>query len=154
MFRPIRGSTSVTRISMHCFRAGLSHSKIQLGLVCLIGALVLQMSVATAQSGNNQTSRGNCSPNIIGGGNVTVVCPGNPGEGGNSGGAGNPRPSTSPGGPGGRWRFGVFIPTCPYGMGYSLEHQQCIPSQHLGGIIPCSQDDATFTNGRYVPNCR
>jgi hypothetical protein len=55
---------------------------------------------------------------------------------------------------GGRSRNGVFIPICPPGCGFSLEHRQCIPSQQLGGVIPCSEDDQSFINGRWVPNCR
>jgi hypothetical protein len=56
----------------------------------------------------------------------------------------------------GRYRNGQFIPTCPVGQGFSIEHQQCIPASQIGGIIPCSADDVTFDprTGRMVPNCR
>src|SRR5208283_1264759 len=53
-----------------------------------------------------------------------------------------------------RSRFGVPIPTCPLGMGYSTERQRCIPAERIGGTIPCSEDDATFTGGRWVSNCQ
>lgn len=104
-------------------------------LVYLFAAPVFSTNVVMAQSGINQSSGGNCSPNIIGGGNVIVNCPGSRAD------TNSPRPQALPGGPGGRMRRGEFIPTCPFGYGYSREHRQCIPSQYIGGIIPCSQDD-------------
>jgi hypothetical protein len=133
------------RASQMSFLSGLN---IRQTLAYLIVAFVSQSDIAIAQN-VNQNSQGGCSPNISAGGNVTVVCPNNPSPRPSS-----PAPSTSPGGPGGRLRFGVFIPTCPFGKGYSIEHQQCIPSQYIGGIIPCSEDDRSFINGQYVPNCR
>ena len=69
-------------------------------------------------------------------------------------GAGTSAPAVNRGAPPIRSRFGVPIPTCPFGMGYSIEHQQCIPVEQFGGTIPCSQDDQTFAGGRWVPNCR
>jgi hypothetical protein len=63
----------------------------------------------------------------------------------------NPPPTSNTGGPGGLWRFGVFIPTCSPGMGYSLEYRQCISATSIGGVIPCSADDRG-PDGR--PNCR
>jgi hypothetical protein len=48
-------------------------------LSCFVVTIVLQTNIAMAQSGANQNSAGDCSPNIIGGGNVTVVCPPNRG---------------------------------------------------------------------------
>jgi hypothetical protein len=134
-------------------RLPTSYSHIQRAFACLILTLVSQTDFANGQSSVNQSTGGNCSPNIVGGGN-TVICPGASGNQGGSLRPSNPRPNTSPGGPGGRWRFGVFIPTCPFQMAYSIEHQQCIPAQYLGGIIPCSADDTTYANGRYVPNCQ
>jgi hypothetical protein len=133
---------------MDFFPAILSRLNIRRAFACLIVAFISHADVAIAQN-VNQNSGGGCSPNITAGGNVTVVCPNNTGPPSSS-----PSPSTSPGGPGGRWRFGEFIPTCPFGKGYSLEHRQCIPSQYIGGIIPCSADDRSFINGQYVPNCR
>jgi hypothetical protein len=67
----------------------------------------------------------------------------------------NNPPPVDHGGPPIRMRFGIQIPTCAYGKAYSVEHQQCIPAQNLGGVIPCSQDDTTYVPSRgYVPNCR
>jgi hypothetical protein len=63
-------------------------------------------------------------------------------------------PTVNRGTPPIRSRFGVAIPTCPFGMAYSIEHQQCIPAQSMGGVIPCSQDDQSFIGGRWVSNCR
>lgn len=110
---------------MHRVRTGLSyHSNIKWSVSCVILALVLQTDAATAQ---RQDSRGNCSPNIIGQGNVTVNCP----------------PPT------------VHTDACPPNMIYSRTHGDCIPIQHRGGVIPCSPDDMTFIPGRgWVSNCR
>jgi len=67
----------------------------------------------------------------------------------------NNGPAVNRGTPPIRLRFGVPIPTCPIGMGYSIEHQQCIPATALGGVIPCSEDDKQFIPGRgLVYNCR
>jgi len=63
-------------------------------------------------------------------------------------------PPVDRGGPPIRMRFGIPIPTCGPGKGYSTEQQRCMPAQYIGGVIPCSQDDQTFDRGRYVPNCR
>jgi hypothetical protein len=89
----------------------------------------------------NLTVAQNCNINAGGniGNNNVINCPSN------SRGSGNLGPISSPGGPGGRWRNGEFIPTCPPSMGYSLEYRKCIPAQSLGGVIPCSADD--------MPNC-
>jgi hypothetical protein len=110
---------------------------IRLASVCVIALYALRADAVFGQT--NQGSRGNCSPNIYTQGNVTIVCPNNPGGGAVQGAPALPR--SSPGGPGGRWRNGEFIPTCPPGMGFSLEFRQCIPAQQIGGIIPCSADD-------------
>jgi hypothetical protein len=53
-----------------------------------------------------------------------------------------------------RTRSGISIPTCPPGTGYSMQYQQCIPVQQLGGTVPCSEDDQSFVGGRWVRNCR
>lgn len=89
--------------------------------------------VLTAQNCNATVHAGRDS------GPVTLNCPNN------AGGGSIPRETSSPGGPGGHWRGGDFIPICPPGMGYSLEHRQCVLAQYIGGVIPCSADDA--------PNC-
>src|ERR1043166_7043855 len=93
-------------------------------LLCFFAAPVFSTDVVMAQSGINQSSGGNCSPNIIGGGNVIVNCPGSRVD------TTSPRPQALPGGPGGRRRRGKFTPTCPFGYGYSREPRQCIPSQY------------------------
>src|ERR1043165_9751412 len=48
-------------------------------MVCLLVAPIYHLG-ALAQSSINQNSKGNCSPNISAGGNVTVTCP--PSQGG------------------------------------------------------------------------
>ncbi len=107
------------------------------------------MAIAQSQEG--------CSRTVSPHGTVTEVCPGDQGAGngapiGNSG--TEPKvPKVNRGAPPIRSRFGVPIPTCPFGMGYSIEHQQCIPAQSIGGTIPCSEDDSSFVGGRWVPNC-
>jgi len=44
-------------------------------LAITLVALIAQPIAALAQSGVNQNSMGNCSPNIVGRGDVTVICP-------------------------------------------------------------------------------
>jgi hypothetical protein len=48
------------------------------------------------------------------------------------------------------------VSVCPPGKIFSLSHGECIHLQYYGGIIPGSQDDASFDSrtGRWVPNCR
>lgn len=115
---------------------------------CAIVALFSWSLAADAQVNSNQTN-GNCGPIISGGQNITINCPPN-------GGSNSTRP-TPPRNPvsGGRWRNGEFIPTCEFGKAYSLEHRQCIPSQYIGGIIPCSADDNHFVPGvGWQSNCQ
>jgi hypothetical protein len=72
-----------------------------------------------------QNQRGNCNQNITGGNNV-INC-----------------------------NNSVSTPTgCPPGMIYSRTHGECIPLQNYGGVIPCSPDDKSFVNGRWISNCR
>jgi hypothetical protein len=130
-----------------------NYSDIWLILMFSASVLVLLPDDAFGQNNYNQSTRERCSP-IINGQNNTVICPPTPDNPNNLPPRANPSPNSVPAGPGGRMRFGEFIPTCPFGYGYSLEHRQCIRSQYIGGIIPCSADDTTFMNGRYVPNCR
>jgi hypothetical protein len=121
-------------------------------LACLVVTLGAERSTAIAQG------QVGCSRTVSPRGTVTEVCPGNQGTGntappGNSGFGSNP-PAVDRGAPPIRSRFGVPIPTCPPGKGYSIEHQACISAQQIGGTIPCSQDDQTFVGGRWVSNCR
>jgi hypothetical protein len=74
----------------------------------------------------------NCS---VSGNNNTVNCINKPGD------SGGPPRAFVPTGEHGCWRSGTFIPRCPFGTGYSIEHGQCIPAQNIGGVIPCSADD-------------
>jgi hypothetical protein len=132
---------------MSFFRSLLRHPIRRAALAACLAGLLLPIEGAIAQ-GVNQNTQGNCSPNFYGNNNV-VICPP----------TANPtRPPqgrvTGPGGVHGRWRLGEFIPTCDPGYGYSREHQKCVPAQYLGGVIPCSADDTSFVNGRYVPNCQ
>jgi hypothetical protein len=115
----------------------------------LFGTVALE-SGAIAQVGAN------CSRTVSPYGIVTEVCPSGQAPGAGSGvpQAGPTAPPIDRGGPPIRMRFGIPIPTCPAGKAYSIEHQQCMPAQYIGGVIPCSQDDQTFEAGRYVPNCR
>jgi hypothetical protein len=100
------------------------HAHIKWSVLFLILAIASQTGVAAAQ---NQNSRGTCSPNIVGQGNVTVNCP----------------PPT------------VHTGACPANMIYSRTHGDCIPIQHRGGVIPCSPDDMSFIPGRgWVSNCQ
>jgi hypothetical protein len=81
----------------------------------------------------NQVSQNqNC--NVSGSPNAVVNCV-------QSGNTGGPTPAFAPTGEHGCWRGGAFIPTCPFGTGYSIEHRQCVPAQYIGGVIPCSADD-------------
>lgn len=70
MHRPVRGRASASflgRIRTHLFNVIAGGT-----LACSI--MVPYTGVVIAQN-VNQKSEGDCSPNIIGGGNVTVVCP-------------------------------------------------------------------------------
>jgi hypothetical protein len=74
-----------------------------------------------------QNQNQNCNQNITGGNNVTINCSAN----------------------------SVSTPSgCPPGMIYSRTHGECIPLQNYGGVIPCSPDDKSFINGRWISNCR
>jgi hypothetical protein len=126
------------RIFMSRLRTMLHFPIGRTALAICFASFLLLTDTAVAQV--NQNTQGNCSPNFYGNNNM-VVCPP----------ASNP---TRPGGVHGRWRLGEFIPTCEPGYGYSREHQKCIPAQYIGGVIPCSADDTSFVNGRYVPNCQ
>jgi hypothetical protein len=138
-------------VSSTIFKKGHPVRIPEFGLAFVCIGLIWPMNAATGQNGINQGSRGDCSPNVNAQGNVTIVCPNN-----SPGIAGPPPQRSSPGGPGGRWRNGEFIPTCPVGMGYSLQYKVCIPAQQIGGDIPCGPGDQYFDSrrGDWVSNCR
>src|SRR5580692_3610634 len=83
----------------------------------------------------NAQSFAGCSRLTAPNGSVTWICP----------------PATAEGG---RFRNGEFIPACPAGMAFRREEGRCIPLQNYGGVIPCSEDDKSFIQGRWVSNCR
>ncbi len=125
--------------------------------ICGAFAFLAATLVAESDTAVGQGQAG-CSRTVSPHGTVTEVCPGNQGTGNNAPadnwGTRNNAPAVDRGTPPIRSRFGVPIPTCAPGKGYSIEHQQCISAQQLGGTIPCSQDDQSFVGGRWVPNCR
>jgi hypothetical protein len=92
-----------------------------------------------------------CSNMNVGPG-ATVNC--NTGGSNISGQVGQGQGAVPAPGPGWRTRFGVPIPPCGPGQGYSLDEGRCMARQYIGGVIPCSQDDTTFAGGRYINNCQ
>lgn len=98
-------------------------------LACLTILFVVHANAANAQSFSG------CSRLTAPNGSVTWICP----------------PATAEGG---RFRNGEFIPACPAGMAFRREEGRCIPLQNYGGVIPCSEDDKSFIQGRWVSNCR
>lgn len=123
---------------------------------CIVAALLSIALVASSTAIPAQGQPG-CTQTVSPHGTATVVCPGDQGAstppGGNAAPLAN-KPPVDHGGPPIRMRFGMPIPTCSPGKGYSIEHQACISAQFIGGVIPCSEDDKTFDGRGYVPNCR
>jgi hypothetical protein len=94
------------------------------------------VQIEIAQNGvyQNSSGSGNCNPNINNASGVTVVCPGGSGTA-------NSQARQSP-------------TECAPDTVFSRERGRCVPIQQYGGVIPCSEDDKSFVNGRWVSNCR
>ncbi len=69
MLRPFQGCASANLVGR------LRTPRLRAALACLTIVLVSSVDVALAQNSITQKSEGDCSPNIIAGRNVTVVCP-------------------------------------------------------------------------------
>jgi hypothetical protein len=59
----------------------------------------------------------------------------------------NPNQNTQPARPN--------LSACPVGTIFRRETGTCVSPQNYGGVIPCSEDDKRFVQGRgWVSNCR